>query len=87
MSARSMLLTAVVTASLLAVPVIAQEGSHNADEQRVWDYELTVPRPDRPDKAPVAHLWLPEGVETIRGLIIGDSIRHGGTVCRDPHVR
>ncbi|MFP3937441.1 MAG: hypothetical protein ACLFVW_03795 [Phycisphaerae bacterium] len=76
-----------LTAGVLAASAFGQDNSSQAGDEQLWQYELTVPRPDRPDKAPVAHLWLPDGVETIRGLIIGDSIRHGGTVCRDPHVR
>ncbi len=83
MTVRTMLVMALLLPAACTAPAVGED----ENDDLLWHHTLTVPHPDRPDNEPVAHLWLPEGVDTVRGLIVSDSIRHGGTVCRDPHVR
>jgi hypothetical protein len=87
MTARIMPVILALLLGACAAPAANQGDDGDKPPEKLWQYELKVPRPDKPKKAAVAHLWLPEGVEAVRGLIVADSIDLGGTVSRSPQVR
>ncbi len=80
--------TGIASGLLSLLMGISSIGIAQANElDRGWDVKLKVPRPWKENDPSVAHLWIPNSVEILRGLVVAGKTSLEERLCRDPLIR